>query len=68
MMAKEAFIFHASSNPLVEGSEAKSELRGEEYHDKTVTATMAVGRMASTLAFLAADPKSAGFSCSAIPL
>lgn len=53
-MAKEVFIFHADSNPLIEDSEPTSELSREEYHDRTVTATIAVGRTASTLAIFAA--------------
>lgn len=67
-MAKVVFIFHANSNPLTEDSEATSELSREEYHDRTVTATVAVGRTASTFAMFAADPQSADFSCSTIPL
>lgn len=38
-------------------SEAKSELSREEYHDRTVTATMDVGRTASTRAILAVNSR-----------
>lgn len=44
-------------------SEAESELSGEEYHDRTVIATMAVGRTASTLAILAVNSGTLVNSC-----